>query len=254
MTITQQHVDALTWASWGFRIFPLRPANKLPRIKGWQQAATSDTAQIDRWWTRWPDSNIGCVPFAGHIVVYIDARSGGFQTWKKISHGRAIPRTLTNQTGGGGLHIWFRLPEDKPVRGKIPGGIDLQSERRLVAMPGSIHTRTGNLYKVRTWAPVAMLPKWLEEHVYQPPVVRRPYTPPTGRRSSADGLIRHMAAQAKGDRNNTLYSCAMAVIEEGHPEHVLDQLVDAARAAGLPDSRIFPTINSARERVMREAA
>jgi hypothetical protein len=50
---------ALDHAARGFAVFPLRTNDKIPRFEGWQAAATSDRAQIQRWWSQWPKANIG---------------------------------------------------------------------------------------------------------------------------------------------------------------------------------------------------
>lgn len=54
--------NAMAWAALGKRIFPAHEqvgrTLKVPYIKGWQQKATTDLAQIKRWWKRWPNALI----------------------------------------------------------------------------------------------------------------------------------------------------------------------------------------------------
>ena len=64
--------------------------------------------QIERWWTRWPTANIGARVFKGHVVVDIDPRNGGTDTWAELTDGHHLPTTLTTRTGSGGLHYWFK--------------------------------------------------------------------------------------------------------------------------------------------------
>src|SRR5206468_5520695 len=51
---------------------------KHPRIKGWQKSASTDAAQIQAWYTEWPNSNIGIVtgPESGLIVLDVDGDDG----------------------------------------------------------------------------------------------------------------------------------------------------------------------------------
>src|SRR5258708_4431274 len=50
---------ALAYARVGFAVFPCRPRGKEPITKHGFKDATRDEAQIRKWWTRWPDANIG---------------------------------------------------------------------------------------------------------------------------------------------------------------------------------------------------
>jgi putative DNA primase/helicase len=86
---------ALTYARYRFRVFPCHEiendgfcscgatacnsAGKHPRIKGWQQQATINEAQIVEWWGRWPNANIGvpCGERTNLTVLDVDPRHGG---------------------------------------------------------------------------------------------------------------------------------------------------------------------------------
>jgi excisionase family DNA binding protein len=52
---------------------------KHPRLTGWQEKATTDPAQIRRWWRRWPHATIGVVTgaLAGFVVLAVDPDKGG---------------------------------------------------------------------------------------------------------------------------------------------------------------------------------
>lgn len=62
----------------GWRLFPCRRRDKRPRIKGWQDAATSDPAQLVRWARAFPGCNWGVATGAvsGIWVLDIDGPSG----------------------------------------------------------------------------------------------------------------------------------------------------------------------------------
>ncbi|MBC6435928.1 bifunctional DNA primase/polymerase, partial [Nostoc sp. HG1] len=80
---------ALRYANDGWAVFPLVPRKKMPLIpkdeadakaKGWPGAgrgcrdATSNLIQVDRWWSKCPNANIGIAtgPASGVFVVDLD--------------------------------------------------------------------------------------------------------------------------------------------------------------------------------------
>lgn len=82
-------VAALDYARMGFRVVPLHSptregcscrkaecahTGKHPRVKDWKQQATTDDATIRRWWTDWPNANIGIV--TGGDVLVLDQDDG----------------------------------------------------------------------------------------------------------------------------------------------------------------------------------
>ena len=51
---------ALGYGRDGLKIFPILEGTKdSPLIKQWGIRASKDAAQIDEWWKRWPNANIG---------------------------------------------------------------------------------------------------------------------------------------------------------------------------------------------------
>lgn len=234
-----QHSEALQLAHRGFNVMPL--AGKVPLLHDWPTRATSDSTQIDLWWSETPDANIGAKVFKGHVVVDIDPRNGGDQTWEQLNQGHSLPATLTTLTGSGGQHYWYKLPYDRPVKGKAGAGIDLKSSTGQVVMPGSIHPDTGYLYRWQTFTEVALLPDHLFSSVYRLPSVSRSRSP-KGKRSA--GLLRRVASAVKGERNNVLFWAACRALEDG--QDLEDQLREAATGIGLDEGEIERTLNSAR--------
>ena len=66
-----------------WRIFPVVPRSKTPAIPDWPNRATHDPVRIERFWTTYPDYNIGllCGHESGVVVVDLDPKSGGFDSW-----------------------------------------------------------------------------------------------------------------------------------------------------------------------------
>ena len=69
---------ALDLAKAGIAIFPARAENKRPHVKEWQTVATIESAQIRRWWKKWPDA-MPATPTGrrnGVAVLDIDLKDG----------------------------------------------------------------------------------------------------------------------------------------------------------------------------------
>jgi putative DNA primase/helicase len=104
--------------------------------------ATTDPQIIEKWWTDWPDANIG-LPTGGSsglVVLDIDFRSGGLESLKALEKRKgALPATLESLTGNG-LHLFYRCPEVlvKNRVGFLPG-IDVRGEGGYVVVPPSLH-------------------------------------------------------------------------------------------------------------------
>ena len=60
---------ALDYARRGWPVFPCKPTDKSPYIKGGLNAATTDEETIRTWWQRWPLAMIG-VPMGSRSGVW----------------------------------------------------------------------------------------------------------------------------------------------------------------------------------------
>jgi hypothetical protein len=148
---------------------PIQTRGKHPRTMNGVKDASTDPAQIDRWWTRWPDANIGIATgeASGLVVLDVDPRNGGWKSLRKLLDGREMPQTPAVGTGGGGLHFYFASSKGLRVtsRSSILPGLDVKAGGGYVIAAGSLHW-SGDKYvwkfgltpeKVR----VASVPQWL---------------------------------------------------------------------------------------------
>ena len=105
--------------------------------------ASTNPEQINKWWTRWPDANIGVITgkVSGIVVVDVDPEKGGMESWNELQdiHGRVD--TLTAVTGGGGIHLYFQAPAEelKSTAGEMGPGLDTRAEGGYVVAPPSMH-------------------------------------------------------------------------------------------------------------------
>jgi hypothetical protein len=160
---------ALSYASRGLAVFPLKPGKKEPLGGHGHQDATTDVKQIEAWWNETPQANIGYRPPSGECVVDIDPRSGGEAAFASLVFRLGpLPPTVTTTTGGGGQHLRFTIPSDTRLPKQLATGIDLKGRSGYVVLPPSVHP-SGRVYE---WVPysdpeeqkVAALPAtWLDE-------------------------------------------------------------------------------------------
>lgn len=158
---------ALQYAERGWHVFPVhsvrlvdgkfecscgricgRPGKHPRTANGWKDATTSaDT--IRRWWSDYPDANIGvaCGP-SRLVVVDVDPRNSGDESLAEleVAHG-ALPKTLTTLTGGGGQHYFYDVSGfDGKIGGKLLAqGVELKGGGEYVLAPPSIHA-SGRTY------------------------------------------------------------------------------------------------------------
>ncbi len=163
---------ALRLARIGFAVFPLHPRSKHPMFESWPEIATTDEAQVERWWKQTPDANVGIATGRKSRVfaMDIDPRHAGDITFDLlVAKQGKFAETLQQITGTGGWHLFFRYPNIE-VRNKVGvfQGIDIRGEGGFVVAPPSVHPDTGKRYEWDGLAelerqPIADAPLWLLE-------------------------------------------------------------------------------------------
>lgn len=133
---------ALALAARGFKVFPITPRAKAPPlIKDWQRRATTDPEIIKQFWLATPEANIG-VHCEGLIVIDVDPRKGGEESFRELDRLNGFPPTLESRTPSGGRHLFYRLPEGHPgvpnSVGTLGAGLDVRSTGGYVVGPGSV--------------------------------------------------------------------------------------------------------------------
>ena len=188
-------------------VFPCK-ADKTPYTKNGFKDATTDQVRINAWWNRWPIANPAMPTgyLSGIFVLDVDQDKWGFGSLEALEekHGE-LPATFTVKTGGGGLHYYFKLPQNVEIRnsaGKLGRGLDVRGEGGYVLLPGST---TDSEYEVLERHPIADAPAWLVDLLREPaqPVRRRTVSGLAGAIPSAEG-----PPILEGERDDTLASIA----------------------------------------------
>jgi putative DNA primase/helicase len=127
---------------WKWFVFPIKPLAKYPALVRWAADSSNDPNQIAKWWSRWPEANIGLDCGRSDItVVDIDQHS-------KDKDGRAsldalqrkygrFPPTLRSRTPTGGIHYFFKGGGLRNTVGALGPGIDTRGNGGMVLLPGS---------------------------------------------------------------------------------------------------------------------
>jgi hypothetical protein len=212
---------AVQLAKRGWHVFPLRPGDKrpLPGFTKWEARATTEPAQIIRWWTAAP-YNIGIATGpSGLLVIDCDVPRGGHASQWHLRRdsveitGHPVPKTFTVRTPSGGLHLYFSAPGPPlgNTAGKLSRQIDTRGLGGHVVGPGSV-CGVG-YYRVIDNSFLEPLPEWITDAL-SPTVT----TVPTARapqldqdryvRAILEGEARRVRTAKPGTRNIALNTAA----------------------------------------------
>ena len=218
--------------------------------------ASINRQKINRWWNRWPKANIAIATGkkSGIFVLDVDRRHGGFHSldsleddYKALLKNSFVPLsgTAVSRTGGGGLHFYFRCPDNVRVpssAGKIAQGLDIKCERGYVIAPGSIHKSRQKYEWHGIGVEIGPAPDWLLYEALQSHGQNEQRTKEQGEPSAlTTGLI------PIGSRNHTLYRWACGLINSHNFRKVRDKVFERNRngtARPLENSEIESILNS----------
>jgi hypothetical protein len=239
---------AADYAALGLAVFPVhgvdvagrcscgkdcgRSVGKHPRTANGLRDATHDLDAVARWWRRWPDANIAVATgtISGFWVLDVDSGHGGLETIEalEVEHGELEP-TWCTETGGDGLHLWFRLGNTvvRNSAGRLGPGLDVRGEGGYVVAPPSRH-HSGRRYRwADAWHPtrvdLAPAPPWLL-HLLQrhgPQELVPPDAAPIGKKLGGNQFETLPEVIAEGARNAALTSLAGAMRRKGAGEHAI---------------------------------
>jgi hypothetical protein len=143
--------------------------------------ATTDAAQVGKWWAACPRANVGVACGAVLWALDADGEEGQAALAALCSRHGELPTSPTSRTGRGGRHVSFLAdPRARNSVRKIASGLDTRGAGGYLAAPPSIH-ENGNRYAWLPgrdpWSvPLAPAPAWLLDQLDPP----RPTMPAPG--------------------------------------------------------------------------
>ena len=257
----------------GWCVFPLRPDDKRPAVKDWENRATVEPDRITRCWSSGPYGvGIACGP-SGLVVVDLDTpkpdqpspfgddrHRTGVDVFAALAgrHDGGITATYTVTTGRGGTHLYYTHPDGPQQRntaGTLGWLIDTRAHGGYVVAAGS--TVTGRPYTIALDVDPVPLPDWLTTLLQPAPLPpQRPVLVelPGGKegayvQAAINAETARVATAQEGQRNRALYIAAVALgqlvaggaITENNASGVLEQ---AGATAGLTTAEAYRTIRS----------
>lgn len=138
---------ALAYAALGLPVFPCDPRTKAPLTPHGFKDASTDAAQIRKWWERNCDAMIGIATGrkSGFVAIDVDTAEShdadGHAALRRLfdEYG-PFPSTVQASTATGGSHFLFAWDEGRPVRnrrGLLPRGLDVRGEGGYIVVPPS---------------------------------------------------------------------------------------------------------------------
>lgn len=248
--------EAKRYAEAGIPVFPLHwikqdgtcscrlgamcgASGKHPRIKNWNEEATTDIEKITEWWTKAPLANIG-IPMgekSGLVALDVDTRHDGDKSLTDlITEFGPLPDTITATTGSGGKHYVFKYTEELCLKNVVGfrDGLDVRTQGGLIVAAPSMHV-SGNRYcwdegKSPFEMQAADMPAWLVEEI------RKVGTQITAKKKVESASPRKKIKE--GGRNNHLTSLAGSLRRKGISE---EGILAALKAEN--ESRLDPPLD-----------
>lgn len=225
--------EASKFARRGIPVFPCVPGAKRPLTPRGFHDASTDPADLCRWWADAPAANLA-IPTgmrSGLLVIDLDVKHGadGFATLRALERDLdALPATSTVRTPSGGEHRYFRAPLEVAIRnsaGRLAGeaapGFDVRGEGGYVLVPPSQVNGADYVWTHRARA--ADLPERWRAALGPPPREgsgATPWEPQSGRERdkvrawclrALQDEARALAATREGARNDRLWRAAAAL-------------------------------------------
>lgn len=247
---------ALSWASVGIRVLPIRPNEKAPLTRNGLNDATTDRAQLEEWWARWPNANVGIATGApGVDVLDVDVRGkhSGWRALGRLRKADILPLGApTVRTPSGGIHLYFMGTQQR--NGSIPDEhLDFRSAGGYVLVPPSKVTAVsyaGAYRWERRTRPTATLDWQAAANLLRPPPPdfvadpqRRPHRPGW----DVHTLAAAVAREKEGNRNRLLFWALCEALRSGYGD--LRPIANAGLECGLSIREVQATWRQAVRRI-----
>ena len=246
---------AAAYASAGIPVFPCVPGEKNPLTEHGFHDATTDLRQVQRWWHRTPDANIGIATGHGIDVLDVDVHAIGsaFPLLRTLHRsGQISGWAQAVRSPAGGVHLYYPTDPDREQRSWSRGTAHLDFRGlggHIVAPPSSVLTGGARRrYEViaRGRAPRSIDADAIRELLTPRPA---PASTPESRMHGGAGeelLAGWVARLPEGNRNSGLFWAACRLAEAGLSETETRAVLEpAAVTTRLELREIAATIRSA---------
>ncbi len=228
---------ALAHARAGFTVFPAVPDGKIPNVPDPYANATRNEKSIENMWSNSPYQNI-CLPCGiefepGKYLFAVDVDNkdkDGFKTMEDLETlGFEFPKTLTQQTPTGGLHLLYWTK--KPLKNSVGGlglGIDTRGFHGYVIGAGSVIN--GKAYTIKEKSPIVEAPLWIIEKCQS----ANPKATSEQRRLS----LVHNVNEETANKRAIAYLENLEVVTAGNRNHEGFKVASKLKDFGLPPETI----------------
>ncbi|WP_460889467.1 bifunctional DNA primase/polymerase [Promicromonospora xylanilytica] len=242
----------------GVPVFPCVPGDKRPLTRHGFQDATTDLAEVERMWRRWPEANLA-IPTgraSGFDVVDVDlhdSASGRPAFDASLTRGLTAGWAFTVRTPSGGLHAYFPNMREQACWTCATAHVDFRSDGGYVLVPPSrvvYDEGTAGVYQVAAIASRLSAPVdgTNLRAFFDPPRPRRTpaFTADAVGASDPERLAAWIAAHPEDGRKRRLFWAACRAVEAGHDlGPTLAALGNAALHVGVPARVAESAIRSA---------
>lgn len=164
---------AIEYARRGWKVFPVGAGSKGRDAQGrsthllphGHKDASDDPERIRKWWTRWPDANIGLNLAASGLVAIDPDTYKPECEWQAYIQGRDVPATLVQSSPRGGKHFIFRADPRTSYPGQLCEGVEIKHQGYILLEPSTFE---GGVYRFDTDDTPAPTPDWLPKRVIEP--------------------------------------------------------------------------------------
>ncbi len=134
--MTEALLAARSYLARGWIPLPLQPHGKAPLIR-WRQLRMAPPTPVDveSWWRRWPDANVGILTGVASQLAVIDL--DGSEAIERAT-AQGVPDCAPRAQTGCGVHVYCASAE--PARtATVTPGIEVRADGAYVVSPPSVH-------------------------------------------------------------------------------------------------------------------
>lgn len=185
------------------------------------------------------------------FVIDVDKKNGGLESYEKfIADFGYPPKTTKVLTGGGGFHLYFRLPtsfwnQKIPIEFKKYKGIEFFTNKNIV-IPGSRHF-SKNIYKLDDSEESA---SFIFAEIPEKFLIAIQNGKEKGTENNSNDAFPDSIPE--GSRNNSMFKLALELLEKNDAEDIAWQLLQSLNSTkckpALDDAELLSIFESAKKR------